>query len=526
MSTGSSGFAQAPRLDRPALFGSLRARLVIAASIVVAIVIGLQSYFEIRVFEARAEADLHEAGALTAQAVSDDLELRGGLPALPEITNSLHEFINTVPTIRAVSVVAVDETGKPKVVASTSSDERDEAIALAAEIIRGRPPEWQDSQGALTSFAMPVMRGETREAAVVVTMSRAAVDELRTRGRLVTLWLAPLAIIVLTILIDQVAREFIYRPLAGIHLTMRRTGAGETGARAPVLRQDELGAVALGLNQMLERIEGFSAALQDRVDEATAELRTSNAERIENYQRVLSLREALARSEQLAAIGQTAASVAHQVGTPLNLVSGYVQLMLEEPDLDPRIVRRLQTVQEQIGKVADVVRRLLDRARSAAERTPVGIDALIKRLSTVAMPRLDAAHVSLVTDVPAVLPRVLGDETDLELALLNLVTNGIDAMPSGGELTIRAEAVQRGVRLVIRDTGDGIDDDLLPRIFDPWVTTKAPGRGTGLGLSIARDVIARLGGTIEVQSQRGHGTAFTIDLPASPEDSDGEHPGA
>ena len=322
-------------LDRLSLFGSLRARLVIAASIVVAIVIGLQSYFEIRVFEARAEADLREAGALTAQAVSDDLELRGGLPALPEITNSLHEFINTVPTIRAVSVVALDEDARPKVVASTSSDERDEAIALAADVIRGRPPEWRDLQGSLTSFAMPVMRGDTREAAVVVTMSRAAVDELRTRGRLVTLWLAPLAIIVLTILIDQVAREFIYRPLAGIHLTMRRTGAGETGARAPVLRQDELGAVALGLNQMLERIEGFSAALQERVDEATTELRTSNAERIENYQRVLALREALARSEQLAAIGQTAASVAHQVGTPLNLVSGYVQLMLEEPDLDP-----------------------------------------------------------------------------------------------------------------------------------------------------------------------------------------------
>ena len=307
---------------------------------------------------------------------------------------------------------------------------------------------------------------------------------------------------------------------------MRQTGAGETGARAPVLRQDELGAVALGLNQMLERIEGFSAALQDRVDEATAELRTSNAERIENYQRVLALREALARSEQLAAIGQTAASVAHQVGTPLNLISGYVQLMLEEPDLDPRIVRRLQTVQEQIGKVADVVRRLLDRARSAAERTPVGIDALVKRLSAVAMPRLDAAHVRLITEVPAALPRVLGDETDLELALLNLVTNGIDAMPSGGELTIRAEAVERGVRLTIRDTGEGIDGELLPRIFDPWVTTKAPGRGTGLGLSIARDVIARLGGTIEVQSQRGHGTTFTIELPASPEDSDGEHPGA
>ena len=208
MTTDPSGPARSATPDRPSLLGSLRARLVIAASIVVAIVIGLQSYFEIRVFEARAEADLHEAGALTAQAVSDDLELRGGLPALPEIANSLHEFINTVPTIRAVSVVALDDTGKPRVVASTSSDERDEAIALAAEIIAGRPPEWQDSHGALTSFAMPVMRGDTREAAVVVTMSRATVDELRTRGRLVTLWLAPLAIIVLTILIDQVAREF------------------------------------------------------------------------------------------------------------------------------------------------------------------------------------------------------------------------------------------------------------------------------------------------------------------------------
>jgi signal transduction histidine kinase len=265
---------------------------------------------------------------------------------------------------------------------------------------------------------------------------------------------------------------------------------------------------------MLRRLQELNDALQERVDAATGELRLRNQELVETYQRVFALREALGRAEQMAAIGQTAASVAHQVGTPLNLISGYVQMLQEDRAIDPKAARRLAIVQEQIAKVASVVRTMLDNARRPDTRWEVSVGALLSRVADVARPKLDMSRIALTVDVAPSLPSIEANSEELELSILNLVNNSLDAMPAGGALTITARPIESRVRIEISDTGRGIDPDLLPRIFEPWVTTKPPGRGTGLGLSITRDVISRHGGTITATSAPGR-TTFTIELPAA-----------
>jgi signal transduction histidine kinase len=232
------------------------------------------------------------------------------------------------------------------------------------------------------------------------------------------------------------------------------------------------------------------------------------------YESVMQLRDTAARAQQLAAVGQTMANVAHQIGTPLNLVSGHVQLLQQEVT-DPGLKRRLTIVEEQVDRVAAAVRELLQRARPHAEPRLVQVGALLTRLSEAMRVRFAAAGVSVTTRVPADLPAVLADETQLELALLNLLVNAADAMPRGGVVTLSAQRSKQSVRIEVADTGTGIAADILPRIFEPWVTTKPLGNGTGLGLSIARDVIARAGGTIAVTSTPGAGTVFTIDLPTA-----------
>jgi signal transduction histidine kinase len=130
-------------------------------------------------------------------------------------------------------------------------------------------------------------------------------------------------------------------------------------------------------------------------------------------------------------------------------------------------------------------------------------------------PNLEAASIRLEVDAPGADTPILVDATNLELTLLNLMTNAVDAMPKGGTLRVVVrEAAQNRVRVEISDTGHGIPDELMARIFDPWVSTKKPGHGTGLGLAIARDVIAAHGGTITVASTINQGTTFTIDLPS------------
>jgi signal transduction histidine kinase len=229
---------------------------------------------------------------------------------------------------------------------------------------------------------------------------------------------------------------------------------------------------------------------------------------------MLAMRDALAEAERLAAVGQTAASVAHQVGTPLNLISGHVQLLLAQADLPPETDRRLRVVQDQIGKVTDAVRGLVEHVRRPRPDAPIDVGDLLRSIGVLVRPRLTASAIQVTEDVAAGLPQVRGDRSELEMALLNLVSNAIDAMPSGGDLRIGASAVDDGLQIVVADSGSGIPPDLLPRIFEPWVTTKPPGRGTGLGLSITRDVIVRMGGTIGAAPGPGSGTIMTISLPA------------
>jgi two-component system NtrC family sensor kinase len=491
---------------------SLRVRLALLVAVVVAAVIAIEGYLEMGVFQRSMETDFLQASAATAQAVADDLELRSPRDGPAEIRPLLEEFIIATPTVRDIAVL-MEHDGVLELLVRTSSAGAGDVLPVARQAVERREQAWV-GDGRARIVAVPVVRQGKVAGAVAVSLSLAALDQMRARGRQVTLLFTIPAIVVLTLLVDLLARRLVHRPITAIRETMRRAGAGDSGARAPVERPDEIGEVAVGLNEMLARLEQFQTELQARVDEATGELRRTNARLVDSYQRVLRLREALGNAERMAALGQVAANVAHQIGTPLNLISGYVQLMIEEARADPSALHRLQTVEAQIRKVSDAVRAMLDYARRPSpQREEIDVAALIDQVVEVSRPALRAASVEIRVEARGPLPTVWADPVQLELALLNLVSNSLDAMPDGGLLTITVSATSTGVRIVVADSGTGIPADVMPRIFEPWVTTKPPGRGTGLGLSITREAIASHGGTIDVRSEPGHGAVFSIDLP-------------
>ena len=227
------------------------------------------------------------------------------------------------------------------------------------------------------------------------------------------------------------------------------------------------------------------------------------------------LREELWRIRELATVGQTVANVAHQLGTPLNLASAHVQLLQQEMPTDRQVQRRLGVIQEQLDRVANSLRSLLDRARPKETQRTFPLRPVLSRLAEAGQILGSSQHVRVTLDVPDALPVIEGDETQLELALSNLVTNALDAMPGGGTLTVTAKN-QPGCAIVeIADTGVGIAPEILDRIFEPWVTTKPPEQGTGLGLSIARDVVQRMGGAISANPRPAGGTVLRITLPSS-----------
>jgi two-component system, NtrC family, sensor kinase len=493
---------------------SLRTRLALLLALVIALVIGVTTYLQSRVFERTIETELSEAARLTAVAVADDLELRDAPFTAEELTQTLKEFVETVPELGSITVVTL-EAGAPVVFATTSAGAASGALEAGRQAIARRDLVWSSTEAPVRVLAVPLRRGLKPFGAVAVTVSFDALFRLRNTGRAIAAWSTLLCIVSLFILVELLTRWFIHRPIDAIRDTVGAVAAGSLETRAPVLRRDEIGAVATGLNHMLDELQALHGSLQTEVARATAELQQRNRDLRDLYQQMFRLREELGRSQQLAAVGEATSAVAHQIGTPLNLVSGHIQLLLEQQEAGSPVAARLRVAEEQLLKVAAIVQGLLDRSRRQLEREPMDLAQMIGRLCALVQPALESAGVRLAYASGPVRP-IAGDVAQLELALLNLISNALDAMPAGGDL--RLGVWERGdeVAVEVADTGVGIAPAIRDRIFEPWFTTKEPGRGTGLGLSITRSVVAEHGGRIDVQSEPGAGTTVTVILPAMP----------
>jgi signal transduction histidine kinase len=496
---------------------TLGTRLALSIAISVATVISLVSMAGAFFAGQELEADLRETARVTAQALADEIELRRDPPTRDVLRPMLRNFINTAPDLNAISVFDATTTPPRLIVGTSELAIVPDSVIEAA--VHSNDAAWSAPDHSIVTVAAPIQRGNDPVAGVVaVSVSLHGISQYQRAAGLVALVGVLVAIAGITLLIHFRARQLILEPLTTIRGVMARARRGDLAARAHVPHDDELREVADGLNAMLSELEDLHRTLTERVAGKTEELRERNAQLVRSYESVLQLRETAARAQELAAVGQTMANVAHQIGTPLNLASGHVQLLQRELT-DPALQRRLTIVQEQIERVATAVRDLLQRARPRPDVHVVDLVAMLNRVAEATRLRLSAAHVTLASRLPTSLPPVTADETQLELAVLNLMTNAVDAMPAGGTLTVAASARHGWVRIEVTDTGTGIAPDMLPHIFQPWVTTKSAGQGTGLGLSITRDVVSRLGGTVTASSPQGQGATFIIELPTAHQDS-------
>jgi two-component system NtrC family sensor kinase len=495
----------------PKWHASLRLRLALAIALSVALTGLGASWLALRLARQALSEEVTGIARRTAERAVNDVSALDP-KAAAAIAERLRTLDDEIAEIESIAVIE-DVNGQARVVAATGNT-ADTGFEIGLTAAAEQRVVTLERAGAVR-VAVPVIRRGQPPAAVVVHADLAGIIGRQQRGLRAVVGFGLLSIVALVVIMDLFARRLVYRPIAQLRETIERVAGGDFSARAQVLTRDELGDVADGLNEMLTRLENFNREMQARVREATNEVEQRNQELVDSYNRLFGLREQLASAEQLASVGQTAANVAHQVGTPLNLISGYVQLLKEELGPGSPHLSRLAIIEEQIAKVTTTDRTLLDRSRQTGRKTRTTAGELVTRVIEVMLPNLHAAHIRHEMDLPAGDTAILVDATNLELSLLNLMTNAVDAMPSGGTLRVRVvEGAAGRVRIEISDTGHGVPSDLMPRIFEPWVSTKKPGRGTGLGLPIARDVVSAHGGSISVTSTVGAGTTFTIDLPS------------
>jgi PAS domain S-box-containing protein len=231
------------------------------------------------------------------------------------------------------------------------------------------------------------------------------------------------------------------------------------------------------------------------------------------------LERAARQAEKLASLGTLAAGLAHEFNNPIGIISSRTELMLLEAESRalPEDVREdLSVLHRHAQRVSRIAHGLLSFARqSTGQPASVELNRLVEETLLLIENQLTKESVVVRRRLTPALPPLWGDANALQQVFLNLLTNARDALRGGGEITIETGlASDRGVRLIVRDTGSGIPPDVLPRIFDPFYTTKS--EGSGLGLSISYGIVRDHQGTIDVQSAPGKGTTFVLTFPAGP----------
>lgn len=363
-------------------------------------------------------------------------------------------------------------------------------------------------------------------------------DELQRSQRRLELTRILIKGLVIVLAINLFLYFRVHRPVNSLLSAVEAVAHGKLLTTVPVRGRDEIGQLAERFNLMVERIRAATEentqlyeklrlahdSLQVKVEEATAELRQKNRELARTNELLSTSQREAARAQRLSLIGQLAATLAHQIGTPLTAVSGHLQLLEEDPQLGPEARKRLKIVETQIERESRIIRDLLIYARKPDPvLSPMDLNASVDECLALMRPEIDRRKVSLNLLLDRSLPKAEGDSQQVHEVFCNLIENAMDAMPEGGTLTVQSQKIHAHptetangwLAVDVIDTGPGIAPEHRDQIFQPFFTTKKSGRGTGLGLAIAFDTIRSHGGQVLVDSEPGKGTRFRVLLRAS-----------
>jgi two-component system NtrC family sensor kinase len=306
-----------------------------------------------------------------------------------------------------------------------------------------------------------------------------------------------------------IGRYFVSRPIASILTKIHDVAAGQLGGEVRLSQRDELGAIASALNEM-------SAALV----QAHAHLEAETQARIAAV-------EQLRHADRLMTVGKLASGMAHELGTPLSIISGRAEMLLlgDSASVEEKEIARI--IRSESHRIAEIIRQLLDFARKRTpQKVTVALRTIALRTVTLLGPMAEKRGVELLLAPAGGELRAPVDDGQIQQVLANLVTNALQATAAGGRVTVAlsheciAPPVDVGgraasyLKLAVADTGCGMPPEVVARVFEPFFTTKEVGEGTGLGLSVAYGIVREHDGWIAVESTPGQGSVFSVFLPA------------
>jgi signal transduction histidine kinase len=484
-------------------------RITIATGLIVAVAMGSWAWLDWRAADRHGRAAFEREARLVAQVLRTTVE-RGGATWLDAPVELAKELSRNVAPWRVV-LAPLDPGGIPL---DDGQRQRLAAMVEAPRLVWARP------EGDQYVVALPVRLAApaAQDGIAVVGMLELSrpLAHVEGYGAAEPTTIAALVVVVAgvtTLAVGLLMASLMSRPVAKLLRGIDDVARGDLSHALLSERDDEIGALATRFNEM------------------TYSLRESRAETLRQNEAKLELEQRLSHTEKLATIGQIAAEIAHEVGTPLGVIGGRARAIQKRVGDPEAVEKNAQIIAEQTARITRIIQRLLDfsrRRHGTQQRAPVNLNELALTTMELLSSQFASARVRTTLDRAEGLPRVASADADrLQQVLLNLLLNALQAMPDGGALRVETSAVVRQrpglelspeqpfVRLDVIDSGVGIPPEVREKIFEPFFTTRDGKGGTGLGLSVCFGIVKEHDGWIELDDAPGGGTVFRVFLPAA-----------
>ncbi|MDP3025636.1 MAG: ATP-binding protein [candidate division Zixibacteria bacterium] len=342
-----------------------------------------------------------------------------------------------------------------------------------------------------------------------IGMSLTDVDHQIEGNQKKTLAFAVVLFLGISVTIGIFVRRSVSRPVRALVDETKRIASGDLENALKIESKSEIGELANSFNRMTkdlakaqEELKEWSKVLEKRVEERTQELKKTQ--------------EQLIQSEKLASLGKLAAGIAHEINNPLTGILTYSSLLLKENKDNLQIKEDLEVIVNETTRCRKIVKGLLEFARQTEpSKAPANINKVVEETLSLLETQALFQNIKIEKRLKKGLPDVMMDIDQIKQVFMNIIINAAEAMSQGGTLTIQSDSdpQKRFAEVCFIDTGPGIPEENLSKIFDPFFTTKRSGKGTGLGLSVSYGIIQRHDGFLEVKSQLGKGSTFTVKLP-------------
>lgn len=464
------------------------------------VLLAADSFFTIkhtvRIFESDAKEDLQLLGTVLSTAVVESWKTKGRERAL-ELIDDINRGDNT----RNIAWIDVSSFSQSPQLNLLQENERALVIVGGETLVHSG-----DAGEQSMALYKPVMIAGRLEGVVELRESLKPLEDIisdRIRGDVV---LTTLLALLGGALMFFVGTFFVGRPIESLVAMTRRIGSGMPGEPVSYRGGDEIAVLVNEVNLMGERLEASRKRAED-----------------ESNQKIQAL-ERLQHSDRLAVAGKLASAIAHEIGTPLNVVGGRAEFIASGELAPSEMISNGQVIRKEVERIRALVRQFLDFSRRRAPvRQLIDLNSILRSVCDLLSPLASKKSTDLELRFGASRCELFVDPVQIQQAITNVIINAVQAMKDKGKVVVstslgafdphRRPNAGRCVTISIEDNAGGIPDEKLPFIFEPFFTTKEAGEGSGLGLSIAKEIIADHDGEITVRTSDGQGTVFTIILP-------------